>query len=125
MVGTADSFERYCVLQLKAKLGGNLRTIYYNSSPFIPTGMTHGQLDAGILNPSEAVEGILSGKLRVLASFTPISQSEIVPTVPTLADLGIDGLDYGISGRAGSCSNKQVFLCGTPVMARTNRSVGD
>ena len=97
LVGTADSFDRYCVMQLNAKLGRDLRTIYYNSSSFIVTGMVHGQLDAGILNPAEAVEGIASGKLRVLAAFAPISPSEIVAEVPTFAELGIAGLDYEIS----------------------------
>jgi putative tricarboxylic transport membrane protein len=97
LVGTADSFDRYCVMQLNAKLAGNLRTIYYNSSSFIVTGMIHGQLDAGILNPAEAVEGIASGNLRVLAAFTSIFPSDMVPEVPTFAELGIEGLDYEIS----------------------------
>jgi len=112
LVGTADSFDRYCVFQLNTKLAGNLRTIYYNSSSFIVAGMTHGQLDAGILNPSEAVEGIASGTLRALAAFSPILPSDMVPTVPTLAELGIEGLDYEISR----------YVMGAPAMSTGARA---
>lgn len=97
LIGTADILDRYCVLQLKREISGDLRSIYYNGALYIANGMIYGQLDGGILNPSEAREGLESGKLRVLAAFSDIAQSDLIPQVRTFSSMGYDGLDLRFS----------------------------
>ncbi|WP_422478441.1 tripartite tricarboxylate transporter substrate-binding protein [Pleomorphochaeta sp. DL1XJH-081] len=97
LIGTADILDRYCVLQLKREIEGDLRSVYYNGASFIVDGMVYGQLDGGILNPSEARSGLESGNLRVLVAFSDIPQSKLIPKTETLSELGYNGLDLRFS----------------------------
>ena len=97
LIGTADSLDRYCVELLRKRTGGDFRSIYYNGAGFIVTGMTHGQLHGGILNPSEAREGIATGKLRALVAFSQPAESDLFPSVPTFEELGYDAMQFHLS----------------------------
>jgi len=92
LVGTADAFDRYCVARMNSEIGLTLRTIYFNSALPVINGMLEGSLDAGILNPSEAMEGVAAGKLRILAAF-----SETDLPVLSFAGLGYGELAFQLS----------------------------
>ncbi len=113
LIGTADTLDRYCVELLRKHTGGDFRSIYYNGAGYIVTGMTHGQLDGGILNPSEAREGIATGKLRALVAFSQSAESDLFPLVPTFDELGYDGMQFHLSryvmGPAGMSSAAVAF----------------
>lgn len=94
MVGTADVLDRYCVMRLNREIGGDLRSIYYNGASFIEHGLVLGQLDGGIMNPSEAKEGLLDGRIRVLATFSELSPSQSIPQVESLSQMGYAGLEF-------------------------------
>jgi len=96
-IGTADTLDRYCVELLRKHTSGDFRSIYYNGAGYIVTGMTHGQLDGGILNPSEAREGIATGELRPIVAFSKLGDSDLFPSVPTFEDLGYHGMRFQLS----------------------------
>ena len=97
LLGTADILDRYCVWQLQRELESDIRSIYFNSALSIINGIIENQLDAGILNPSEASAALLAGKLRVLTTFSQVKQSHLFPAVSSLTDLGYHGLDLKFS----------------------------
>lgn len=94
MVGTADVLDRYCVMRLNREIGGDLRSIYYNGASFIEHGLVHGLLDGGIMNPSEAKEGLSAGRIRILATFSELSPSRFIPPVESFSQMGYTGLEF-------------------------------
>lgn len=79
------------LLELGKKTGGRFRFIPYPSGVESVTAVLGGHIDAVVQTPTEMLPLIESGKLRLLASASPVRWSE-KPDVPTLVDLG-----YGVA----------------------------
>jgi len=53
-----------------------------------------GQIQAGVLKPSETIEQIQAGELKPLGAFSN-ERLDILPDVPTFAEAGVDVFPYG------------------------------
>lgn len=93
LVGTADELDRLCVLLINKVVGALVRPVYFNSSSPVVENLLIGELDGGILNPSEAIREISSSRLRVLAVFSEGSRDPKIEDAPTFPELGYEGLE--------------------------------
>lgn len=76
---------------LGKKVGGRFQYVPYPSGAEAVTAVLGGHVDAVVQTPTEMLALIEAGKLRLLASASPVRWTE-KPEVPTLIDLG-----HGIS----------------------------
>lgn len=75
------------LLELGKKTGARFRFVPYPSGAESVTAVLGGHIDAVVQTPTEMLPLIQAGKLRLLASASPVRWSEL-PDVPTLLDLG-------------------------------------
>lgn len=75
------------LLELGKKTGARFRFVPYPSGAESVTAVLGGHIDAVVQTPTEMLPLIQSGKLRLLASASPVRWTEL-PDVPTLVDLG-------------------------------------
>ncbi len=84
--------------ELFKKLSGlDTQFIPYNGDPQTLTDLVGGRLDYTFTNATVAYPMVESGKLRALA-ITTDQRSEKLPSVPTLAESGLDGYENGAWG---------------------------
>lgn len=77
-----------------AKTGGfNMLHVPYKGETDAVTGLLSGQVDAAFLGP-QASARMQEDKAKILAVAAP-SRLETLPDVPTLAEIGLPGLDRG------------------------------
>lgn len=75
------------LLELGKKAGVRFQFVPYPSGAESVTAVLGNHIDAVVQTPTEMLPLIQAGKLRLLASASPVRWSEL-PDVPTLADLG-------------------------------------
>lgn len=75
--------------------GTELRPIPYQGVPAAVHAVAAAQADAAIVNVAAAMGVIKAGKVRALAVNTDERQPSL-PDVPTLAEAGVRGFDFGI-----------------------------
>lgn len=92
------------LLELGRVTGGKFEQIAYKSGPEAASALLGGQIEAIVQNPSDIMPHVISGKLRILASASPIRWPE-VPNIPTLREAGypveVDSW-VGLAVRAGA-----------------------
>lgn len=75
-------------------VGKDLIHIAYGGGAKVLVDLAGGQIDAGILKPSEAKALIDGGQVRPIGAFSTV-RSEIYPDVPTFQEKGIDLFAHG------------------------------
>jgi len=92
------------LLELGRVTGGKFEQIAYKSGGEVATALMGGHIEAMVQNPSDIMPHVQSGRLRLLASASPIRWPE-QPDVPTLREAGypVDVDSWlGLAVRAGS-----------------------
>lgn len=79
---------------LKAKLGLNMLHIPYKGSAPVLADLMGGQVDVAVDAMIPSGLQVKSGKVRALAVMTK-QRSPLLPNVPTLAEAGYPGLEFG------------------------------
>lgn len=79
---------------LAQAVGKNLIHAPYGGGSKVLVDLVGGQIDAGILKPSEAKALIDSGQVRPIGAFAMV-RSELYPDVPTFHEKGIDLFSHG------------------------------
>ncbi|SUY70819.1 Bug family tripartite tricarboxylate transporter substrate binding protein [Comamonas terrigena] len=74
-------------MELAKQTGGKFEEITYKSGPETIGAVLGGQVDASVLNPSDVLPHIQAGKLRMIASASPMRWVEL-PEVPTIQEQG-------------------------------------
>src|SRR5690606_2929042 len=75
------------LLELGRVSGGKFEQIAYKSGGEVTTALLGGHIEALVQNPSDILPHVASGKMRLLASASPMRWPE-VPDAPTLRDAG-------------------------------------
>jgi len=75
------------LLELGRVTGGKFEQINYKSGPEAVSALLGGQIEAVVQNPSDIAPHVQSGRLRLLASASPIRWPQMMD-VPTLQDEG-------------------------------------
>lgn len=75
------------LLELGRVTGGKFEQIAYKSGGEVTTALLGGHIEAMVQNPSDILPHVQSGKMRLLASASPMRWPEL-PNVPTLRDAG-------------------------------------
>ncbi len=75
--------------------GANLYHVPYKGSVQMLTALITGESSTGIVDMTSVVPYIKSGKLRALA-VTSSKRSPLYPELPTIAELGLAGYEYGL-----------------------------
>lgn len=75
------------LLELGRVTGGKFEQIAYKSGGEVTTALLGGHIEAMVQNPSDILPHVQSGKMRLLASASPMRWPEL-PDVPTLRDAG-------------------------------------
>lgn len=68
--------------------------VHYKGTPQMALDMVSGRLDASINIPAGSLAHVKSGKLRLLGT-TGIERTRLLPDVPSIAEQGVVGFDYG------------------------------
>lgn len=92
------------LLELGRVTGGKFEQIAYRTGPEVATALMGGHIEAMVQNPSDILPHVQSGRLRLIASASPVRWPE-EPDVPTLREAGypveVDSW-LGLAVRAGS-----------------------
>ena len=92
------------LLELGRVSGGKFEQVSFRSGPEAATALLGGQIEAIVQNPSDIMPHVQNGKMRMIASASPIRWPE-VPNVPTLREAGypveVDSW-VGLAVRAGA-----------------------
>lgn len=92
------------LLELGRVTGGKFEQIAYRTGPDVATALIGGHIEAMVQNPSDILPHVQSGRLRLLASASPVGWPE-QPDVPTLRAAGypveVDSW-LGLAVRAGA-----------------------
>lgn len=80
---------------LKARTGLAPVHVPYSGNPQVVNAMVGGQIQLALLPPGLAMPQVRSGKLRALA-VTSSGRSTLVPELPSLGELGIQGVDLEV-----------------------------
>lgn len=75
------------LLELGRVSGGKFEQIAYKSGGEVTTALLGGHIEALVQNPSDILPHVASGKMRLLASASPMRWHE-VPDAPTLREAG-------------------------------------
>lgn len=87
--GTAAALHSLMLYEFATKSGAKIELVNYKSGPEIMAGIFGDQIQGVILNPSDIVQHVSTGKLRFLASGGPSRWPEF-PQVPTLTEAGYE-----------------------------------
>lgn len=79
----------------KAKAGLSPVHVPYPGNPQVITAMISGQIQMALLPPGLAMAQVTGGKLRAIG-VTSAGRSSVVPSVPSLAEAGVQGLQLEI-----------------------------
>src|SRR3546814_15828264 len=81
-------------VSLAQAVGTDLIHVPYTGGSKVLADLAGGQIDAGILKPSEAKALADSGQIRPIGSFSTV-RSGLFPDVPTFKEKGLDLFTYG------------------------------
>lgn len=87
--GAPSAPNNIAMFELGRKTGGKFEQASYKSGAETVTALLSGQVDVIVQNPSDIVQHVKSGKMRFLASASPMRWKEL-PEVPTLKEQGFD-----------------------------------
>lgn len=87
--GTTSAPNNLAVLELGRLTGGKFEQISYKSGAETVTALLSGNVSVIVQNPSDVIPHIQSGKLRMLASASPMRWPEY-PNVLTMKEQGYD-----------------------------------
>ena len=83
-------------MELVKSLGGISPVhVPYQGNPAVITGLLGGQIQMALLPPGLAMAQVNAGKLRAVG-VTSAGRSSVVPSVPSLAEAGVKGLELEI-----------------------------
>lgn len=80
---------------LKAKTGLSPVHVPYPGNPQVVTAMLGGQIQLALLPPGLAMPQVQAGRLKAIA-VTSAGRSTLVPELPSLAELGVKGVDLEV-----------------------------
>lgn len=87
--GTTSAPNNLAIIELGRITGGKFEQISYKSGAEAVTSLLSGHVAVIVQNPSDILPHIESGKLRLIASASPMRWSEL-PIVPTMKEQGYD-----------------------------------
>ena len=87
--GAPSAPNNLAMFELGRVTGGKFEQISYKSGTETVTALLGGQVEVIVQNPSDILPHIESGKLRLLASASPMRWNEH-PNVPTMKEQGFD-----------------------------------
>lgn len=80
---------------LKAKTGLSPVHVPYPGNPQVVNALLSGQIQLALLPPGLAMPQVQAGRLKAIA-VTSAGRSTLVPELPSLAELGIQGMDLEV-----------------------------
>lgn len=87
--GAPSAPNNIAMYELGRKTGGRFEEVNYKSGAETVSALLGGQVDVIVQNPSDIVQYVKAGKMRLLASASPMRWKEL-PDVPTLKEQGYD-----------------------------------
>lgn len=87
--GAPSAPNNLAMYELGRKTGGKFEEVTYKSGSETLAALIGGQVDVIVQNPSDIVPYVKTGKMRFLASASPMRWKEF-PEVPTLKEQGFD-----------------------------------
>lgn len=87
--GAPSAPNNLALFELGRKTGAKFEQVPYKSGTETVTALLGSQVEAIVQNPSDVLAQIHSGKLRLLASASPVRWREF-PNVPTMKEAGYD-----------------------------------
>jgi tripartite-type tricarboxylate transporter receptor subunit TctC len=87
--GAPSAPNNLAMFELGRVTGGKFEQISYKSGTETVTALLGGQVEVIVQNPSDILPHITSGKLRMLASASPMRWTEL-PNVPTMKEQGFN-----------------------------------
>lgn len=91
-VGAAGSVAQFSGQLVGKALGVDMVPVPYKGGAPLVQDLLAGQIPAGVISLTDAIEHHRAGKLRAIAVSGP-SRAKVAPEVPTFAELGLKGLD--------------------------------
>lgn len=87
--GAPSAPNNLALLELGRKTGGKFEQVSYKSGSETVNALLGGQVEVIVQNPSDVLSFIKAGKLRLLASASPVRWPEL-PEVKTMKEQGFD-----------------------------------
>lgn len=87
--GAPSAPNNIAMYELGRKTGGKFEQVSYKSGAETVSALLGGQVDVIVQNPSDIVPHVNSGKMRMLASASPMRWTEL-PDIPTMKEQGYD-----------------------------------
>ncbi|WP_159917314.1 tripartite tricarboxylate transporter substrate binding protein [Pantoea sp. 18069] len=87
--GAPSAPNNIAMFELGRKSGGKFEQVSYKSGAETVSALLGGHVDVIVQNPSDIVPHVKAGKMRLLASASPMRWKEL-PDVPTLKEQGFD-----------------------------------
>ncbi len=87
--GAPSAPNNIAMYELGRKTGGKFEQVSYKSGAETVSALLGGQVDVIVQNPSDIVPHVNSGKMRMLASASPMRWTEM-PDIPTMKEQGYD-----------------------------------
>lgn len=87
--GAPSAPNNLAMLELARLTGGRMEQVQYRSGAETVAALLGGQVEVIVQNPSDVVSQIQAGRLRLLASASPMRWREF-PEVPTMKEAGFD-----------------------------------
>jgi tripartite-type tricarboxylate transporter receptor subunit TctC len=87
--GAPSAPNNIAMFELGRKTGSKFEQVSFKSGAETVTALLGGHVDVIVQNPSDIVPHVKSGKMRFLASASPMRWKEL-PNVPTLKEQGFD-----------------------------------
>lgn len=87
--GAPSAPNNIAMFELGRKSGGKFEQVSYKSGAETVAALLGGHVDVIVQNPSDIVPHVKAGKMRLLASASPMRWKEL-PEVPTLKEQGFD-----------------------------------
>ncbi|AVJ29728.1 tripartite tricarboxylate transporter substrate binding protein [Achromobacter spanius] len=87
--GAPSAPNNIAMYELGRKTGGKFEQVSYKSGAETVSALLGGQVDVIVQNPSDIVPHVNAGKMRMLASASPMRWTEL-PDIPTMKEQGYD-----------------------------------